>query len=42
MLFDNDNPPVVIRDIPLQVYNRALEVYGAPVADSIEEAKQPL
>jgi len=42
MLFENNNPPIAIRDIPLQVYNRALACYGAPVADSIEEAKAAL
>jgi len=42
MLFDNNNPPVAICDIPLEVYNRALEIYGAPVASSIEEAKEAL
>jgi len=42
MPFDNENPPIAIRDIPLDVYNHALTYYGAPVAHSIEEAKAAL
>jgi len=42
MLFDNDNPPVAIRDIPLEIYNRALEIYGLPPVDTIYEAKEAL
>jgi len=42
MLFDNNNPPIAIRDIPLQVYNRALEIYGLPPVDTIDAAKEAL
>jgi len=42
MLFENNNPSIAIRDIPLEVYNRALVCYGALPASSIEEAKEAL
>jgi|GEM_PF-4494033 len=42
MFFENNNPPIAIRDIPLEVYNRALACYGALPASSIEEAKATL
>jgi len=42
MLFDNNHPPVAIRDIPLEVYNRALEIYGLSPVGTIDAAKEAL